>query len=291
LFHASFAAPQESDLRTTIQDLQKMKAQGKRFAMVTAYDYTAAQIADRAGIPAILVGDSLGQVMLGHGSTVPVTIDDMVHHASAVVRGAENALVVGDLPFLSYPDVSSAIDASRRLMQEAGVQAVKLEGGVSVAPIVRRLVELGIPVMGHLGFTPQSVNQIGMKVQAKERDAARQLIADADALAGAGAFAVVLELIPASLARALTKRLPIPTIGIGAGPDCDGQVQVWHDLFGLFSDFRPRHAKRYADLADVIASGLKNYAAEVSGGQFPAKENYSDMDADELAAALNQTGS
>ena len=275
-------------MRTTIHDLQKMKVQGKRFAMLTAYDYTAAQIADRAGIPVLLVGDSLGQVVLGYNSTVPVTVDDMVHHAKAVMRGAEQALVVADLPFLSYAGIDAALDASRRLLQEAGVQAVKLEGGASIAPIVRRLVELGIPVMGHLGFTPQSVHQIGTKVQAKERATARQLLSDAKALTEAGVFAIVLELIPSSLARVLTERLPIPTIGIGAGPDCDGQVQVWHDLLGLYSDFRPRHAKRYADLADVIASGLKSYAAEVSSGQFPTSAHCSDMDAGELDAALAQ---
>jgi 3-methyl-2-oxobutanoate hydroxymethyltransferase len=277
-------------MRTTILDIQKMKQRGERFAMVTAYDYTAAQLADRAGIPLLLVGDSLGMVMLGHSTTVPVTLDDMVHHAAAVVRGSAKALVVGDLPFLSYANADRAIDAAGRLMQEAGVQAVKLEGGTAVAPIVRRLVDLGIPVMGHLGFTPQSVHQIGLRLQGRSAAAARQLMADAAALAGAGAFAVVLELVPISLAQAVTARLPVPTIGIGAGSGCDGQVQVWHDLLGLYDDMLPRHAKRYAELGKTIEAALRGYAAEVRDGSFPTATHGSDMKAEELAAALAAAG-
>jgi 3-methyl-2-oxobutanoate hydroxymethyltransferase len=274
-------------MRRTIQDLQEMKSQGVRFAMITAYDYTAAQMADRADIPVILVGDSLGMVMLGHQSTVPVTLADMVHHASAVMRGSQKALVVGDLPFLSYADVGGAVAAATQLMQRAGVQAVKLEGGVSIAPTVKRLVDFGVPVMGHLGFTPQSVNQIGVRVQARERVAARQLIDDADALVDAGAFAIVLELVPSSLAAAITRRISVPTIGIGAGPECDGQVQVWHDLLGLFGDFKPRHAKRFVEAAELIEAGLKAYATEVVNGAFPTQQHCAEMDPEELNAAIS----
>lgn len=276
-------------MRTTILDIQKMKQRGERFAMVTAYDYTAARLADRAGIPLLLVGDSLGMVMLGHSTTVPVTIDDMVHHAACVVRGSAKAMVVGDLPFLSYANADRAVDAAARLMQEAGVQAVKLEGGAAVAPIVRRLVDLGIPVMGHLGFTPQSVHQIGLRVQGRSVAAARQLMADAAALADAGAFAVVLELVPMSLAQAVTARLDVPTIGIGAGAGCDGQVQVWHDLLGLYDEMQPRHAKRYAELGKSIETALRAYATEVRDGGFPTAANGSDMKAEDLAAALAAT--
>lgn len=275
-------------MRITILDVQKMKARGERIPMVTAYDYTSAQIADRAGVPLLLVGDSLGMVVLGHSSTVPVTLDEMVHHIRAVVRGSEHALVIGDLPFLTYTNVDEAIAATRRVIQEAGAQAVKLEGGVAVTPIVARLVELGVPVMGHIGFTPQSVHQIGTRVQGRSAEQAARLIEDALALEAAGAFAIVLELLPAPLAREITSRLRIPTIGIGAGVDCDGQVQVWHDLLGLYSDFVPRHAKRYATLAETIGAALASYVAEVRAGTFPAAEHSSTMDEAALRAALEQ---
>jgi len=275
-------------VRTTILDVQKMKTRGERIPMVTAYDYTSAQIADRAGVPLLLVGDSLGMVVLGHASTVPVTLDEMLHHIRAVVRGSERALVIGDLPFLTYTSTEQAIASARRVLQEAGAQAVKLEGGVAVAPIVARLVELGVPVMGHIGFTPQSVNQIGMRVQGKHADQAAQLIMDAVALEAAGAFAIVLELVPAALAQAITSRLQIPTIGIGAGANCDGQVQVWHDLLGLYTDFKPRHAKRYAELADTIGAALASYAAEVRAGSFPTTEHSSTMDEAALRAAIER---
>ncbi|MGQ9928514.1 MAG: 3-methyl-2-oxobutanoate hydroxymethyltransferase [Chloroflexaceae bacterium] len=275
-------------MRITIFDVQKMKARGERIPMVTAYDYTSAQIADRAGVPLLLVGDSLGMVVLGHPSTVPVTLDEMVHHIRAVVRGSERALVIGDLPFLTYTNVDEAIAATRRVIQEAGAQAVKLEGGVAVAPIVARLVELGVPVMGHIGFTPQSVHQLGTRVQGRSAEQAARLIEDALALEAAGAFAIVLELLPAPLAREITSRLRIPTIGIGAGVDCDGQVQVWHDLLGLYSDFVPRHARRYAALAETIGAALASYVAEVRAGTFPAPEHSSTMDEAALRAALEQ---
>lgn len=275
-------------MRTTILDVQKMKTRGERIPMVTAYDYTSAQIADRAGVPLLLVGDSLGMVVLGHGSTVPVTLDEMLHHIRAVVRGSERALVIGDLPFLTYTTTEQAIASARRVLQEAGAQAVKLEGGVAIAPTVARLVELGVPVMGHIGFTPQSVNQIGMRVQGKHADQAAQLIMDAMALEAAGAFAIVLELVPAPLAEAITSRLHIPTIGIGAGANCDGQVQVWHDLLGLYTDFKPRHAKRYIELADIIGAALASYVAEVRAGSFPTAEHGSTMDEAALRAAIER---
>lgn len=275
-------------MRTTILDIQKMKQRGERIPMVTAYDYTSAQIVDRAGIPMILVGDSLGMVVLGHQTTVPVSLDEMLHHARAVVRGSQQALIVGDMPFLTYTDIDQALRNAGRFLQEAGVQAVKLEGGAPVLPIVRRLVELGIPVMGHLGFTPQSVNQIGLRVQGRQADQAAQLVEDALALEEAGAFAIVLELIPAELAREITARLRVPTIGIGAGPWCDGQVQVWHDLLGLYTDFVPRHARRYATLAETITDALQRYSTEVRQGDFPTLEHAASMDQRDLEEALRQ---
>lgn len=276
-------------MRTTILDIQKMKQRGERIPMITAYDYTSAQIADRAGVPLILVGDTLGMVVLGHQTTVPVTLDEMLHHIKAVVRGSQKALVIGDLPFLTYTSEEQALRSAGRVLQEAGAQAVKLEGGVEVAPIVRKLVAMGIPVMGHIGLTPQSVNQLGgMRVQGKKAAKARQLIEDALALEAAGAFSVVLELVPAQLSREITARLNIPTIGIGAGPWCAGQVQVWHDLLGLYTDFVPRHAKRYATLADTIAAALQSYVVEVHDGTFPTMEHGSQMDEQELRATLEQ---
>jgi 3-methyl-2-oxobutanoate hydroxymethyltransferase len=256
-------------VRTSIQAVQAMKRDRAPIAMLTAYDYTSAQIADRAGVPMLLVGDSLGMVMLGHDTTLPVTLDDMVRHAGAVVRGSEKALVVGDLPFLTYASEADAVHAGRRMMQEAGVQAVKLEGGGAMVTIVRHLTGLGAPVMGHLGYTPQSTMQIGLKVQAKDDAGAKTLIDDALALQAAGAFAIVLELIPHALAAEVTQRLTIPTIGIGAGPDCDGQVQVWHDILGLYGDKTPKHAKRFAEIGQAIETAVKDYVSEVGGKSFP----------------------
>jgi 3-methyl-2-oxobutanoate hydroxymethyltransferase len=272
-------------MRTTLLDIRRMKAAGRRIPMLTAYDYSSARIADRAGMPMLLVGDSLGMVMQGHDSTLPVTLDDMVRHAAAVIRGAEKALVVADLPFLTYASQDDAIASARRLMQEAGVQAVKLEGGRHVVPIVQHLIQHGVPVMGHLGFTPQSQHTIGVRVQAKGAAGAKRLIEDALALEAAGAFAVVLELVPAALAEEVSKRLRIPTIGIGAGAGCDGQVQVWHDLLGLF-ETSPRHAKRYAEIGAAMEAAVRAYAADVEAGQFPTDAQSARMDADELAKAL-----
>ena len=273
-------------MRVTIRDIQKLKDRGERIPMLTAYDYTSAQLADRAGVPLILVGDSLGMVVLGHTSTVPVTLDEMLHHIKAVVRGSQQALVVGDLPFLTYTSAEQALASAGRVMQEAGAQAVKLEGGTTVAPTVARLVALGIPVMGHIGYTPQSEHQIGRRIQGRQAAEASRLIEDALALEAAGAFAIVLELVPAPLAQAITSRLHIPTIGIGAGVACDGQVQVWHDLLGLYSDFTPRHTRRYANLAETISAAVSAYSAEVRAGTFPAAEHSATMDETTLQAAL-----
>ncbi len=274
-------------MRTTLRDIQAMKRSGEPIVMLTAYDHPSAVIAAAAGIRLILVGDSLGMVVQGHDSTLPVTLDDIVRHAGWVVRGAPEALVVADLPFLTYATPADAVASARRLMQEAGAQAVKLEGGAAMAETVRHLTTLGVPVMGHLGFTPQAMHQVGIRVQAKAATEARRLLADALALQEAGAFAVVLELVPAALAEAVTKRLSIPTIGIGAGAGCDGQVQVWHDILGLSGDKSPRHAKRYAELGQAMRDAIAAYAAEVRGGQFPTASQSARMDPAELAAALD----
>ena len=228
-------------MRVTIRDLKRMKRDGEKIPMITAYDYTSAQLVEKAGIPLILVGDSLGQVMLGYDSTVPVTMDDMIHHIKTVVRGTERAHIVGDLPFLSYhTSVFDALRNAGRLLKEGGAQSVKLEGGQSQAATVNRIVESGIPVMGHIGLTPQSVNQLGgYRVQGKSLKAALQLMEDARALEEAGAYSIVLECVPAPLARMISERVAVPTIGIGAGAGCDGQVQVFHDLLGLYQDFSP----------------------------------------------------
>ncbi len=274
-------------MRAGILDLAKLKSAGRRIAMVTAYDFASARLAARAGLDVLLVGDSLGMVMLGHDTTVPVTMDDMARAAASVVRGAPEALVIADLPFLSYATVEDGVRAAGRLLREAGVQAVKLEGGRAVLPVVRRLVELGIPVMGHLGFTPQSAHQIGVRVQAKNAAGARLLIEDALALEAAGAFGLVLELVPAEVAAAVTARLGIPTIGIGAGAGCDGQVQVWHDLLSLLGERPPRHAKVFADVGEIIAGALRDYALAVREGTFPTSEQSARMPAGELAVLLD----
>jgi 3-methyl-2-oxobutanoate hydroxymethyltransferase len=276
-------------MRKTILDIQRMKSRGERITMITCYDYTSAQLVDRSGIPLVLVGDTLGMVVLGYSSTIPVTLDDMLHHMKAVARGSTEALLVGDLPFLTYASEEEAVRSAGRVMQEGSVQAVKLEGGRSMAPIVRRIVALGIPVMAHIGLTPQSVNQLGgMRVQGKQADDARRLIEDAQALEEAGAFSLVLELVPAELSREISQRLRIPTIGIGAGPWCDGQVQVWHDLLGLYSDFVPRHSHQYAHLGDVITDALTQYRSDVESGEFPTLAHGSTIKQEELREALRQ---
>ena len=258
--------------------------------MVTAYDHASAGLAVRAGLDVILVGDSLGMVMLGHQTTLPVTLDDMVRCAASVVRGAPEALVIADLPFLSYPTVEQAVHAAGRLFREAGVQAVKLEGGRAMAPVVRRLVELGAPVMGHLGYTPQATHQIGVRVQAKDAAGARDLIEDAVALQEAGAFAVVLELVPREVAAAVTARLSIPTIGIGAGAGCDGQVQVWHDLLGLLGGAPPRHARTFVDAGSIIVEALRAYGEAVRTGAFPTDAQSAGMPAPALRTWQSEQG-
>jgi 3-methyl-2-oxobutanoate hydroxymethyltransferase len=260
--------------RVTINDIRTMKQNGEKIAMLTAYDYATAKIIDNCNIPLILVGDSLGMVVLGYETTLPVTMDVMIHHCKAVVRGAEHALIIGDMPFMTYHiSTEDAMRNAARFIQEAGVQAVKLEGGVTVADKVKKIVDCGIPVMGHIGMTPQSVNQLGGHlVQGKKPEVAQRLIDDAKALEQAGAFCVVLESIPARLASLITKSVNIPTIGIGAGAECDGQVQVINDILGL-SDFTPKHAKQYAKIREIIAQAVGDYRKEVQTGQFPTKEN------------------
>jgi 3-methyl-2-oxobutanoate hydroxymethyltransferase len=271
--------------RHSIHSLREWKAQGRRFTMVTAYDYPSARLVEQAGIPVILVGDSLGSVVLGYDSTVPVTIDDILYHTRAVVRATSKPIIVADMPFMSYQwNADEAVRNAGRLLQEGGATAVKLEGGAHIMPLVSRMVAAGIPVMGHLGLTPQSVNQFGgHRVQGKTPAAAAKLIADARALEDAGAFAVVLETIPAELSKMVSDRLSIPTIGIGAGPHCDAQVQVWHDMLGIYDDQRKlRHAKRYATLGETIREALRTYASEVEHGVFPTMEHAVHMDADTL---------
>jgi len=262
-------------MRTTTIQVQEMKRRGERIPMMTAYDYPSARFVEAAGVPMILVGDSLGMVVLGYDSTLPVTMDDMVHHVKAVVRGTQKALVVADLPFMSYQ--ASPEDALRnagRLLQAAGAQAVKLEGGETLAATVQRLTQAGIPVQGHIGLTPQSVLQFGgYRIQGRSLEAAWQLLRDAQALEAAGAFSVVLEGVPAELAGMITRRVGIPTIGIGAGPQCDGQVQVFHDMLGLYPDFTPKHAKRYANLGQAVQDAVQAYAQEVREGGFPGSHH------------------
>ncbi len=277
-------------MRVSINEIKEMKLKKEKIVMLTAYDYSTAKLVDEAGVPLILVGDSLGMVILGYESTIPVTMDEMIHHTKAVVRGTKQALVIGDMPFMTYhTNISDALRNAARFIQEGGARAVKLEGGVTVAETVKRIVECGIPVMGHIGLTPQYIHQLGgHKVQGKTPEAAERLLKDARALEQAGAFAVVLELVPAPLSRLITQKLGIPTIGIGAGPDCDGQVQVISDLLGLFSDFVPKHAKQYAKLAGTIRTALADYIAEVKAGSFPTAEHSSTIDEsllEELARA------
>lgn len=271
--------------KLSIPALAEMKRQGRKIKMVTAYDYPTALLVDQSPMDLILVGDSLGMVVLGYESTVPVTMDEMVHHTKAVTRAARNTFVVADLPFLSYQvTVEEAVRNSGRLMKEAGADAVKLEGGAVVAGTVRAVVSAGIPVMGHLGLTPQTATMLGgLKVQARDAEAAKMLISDARLLEEAGAFSIVLEAIPAQLAEMVSRNVSIPTVGIGAGPDCDGQVLVIHDMLGLFQRFTPKFVKRYAALGEQVAAALASYCQEVDGGQFPAPEHTFNMKPDELS--------
>jgi 3-methyl-2-oxobutanoate hydroxymethyltransferase len=261
--------------RVTIRTLKEKKATGDRITMLTAYDYPTARLLDEAGVDVLLVGDSVGMVVQGHDTTLPVTMEQMVYHTSLVARAAQRALVVGDMPFLSYHlGAEEALRNAGRLLQAGGATAVKLEGGAEVAPIVERLVAAGIPVMGHIGLTPQSVHALGgWYVQGRTPEAARRLAADAKALEAAGVFALVLELVPAELARVITASLSVPTIGIGSGPHCDGQVLVFHDLVGLDAGRGPRHARRYAELGEAIRAAAAAFVADVARGDFPAPEH------------------
>ncbi|HET9493549.1 MAG TPA: 3-methyl-2-oxobutanoate hydroxymethyltransferase [Chloroflexia bacterium] len=267
----------------TVTKLKAMKERGEKIVMLTAYDYSTAKLADTAGIPLLLVGDSLGRVMLGYDSEVRVTMEDMLHHTKAVSRGAQRALVIGDMPFMSYslsPD--ETLRNAGRFLQEGGARAVKMEGA-AVAPVIERVVAAGIPVMGHLGLTPQSINVIGgHKIQGKTREAAEKILRDALTLERAGCFAVVLETMPTALAGLISRKLTIPTIGIGAGPLCDGQVQVVHDILGWYPDFMPRHARKYTDMGAALTDAFTRYMADVQSGAFPSEENSFEMDESEL---------
>lgn len=262
-------------MKNTAATFAAAKAKGEKLSMLTAYDYSTAKLEDESGINGILVGDSLGNVVLGYEDTVSVTMEDMIHHGAAVARGAVNALVVVDMPFMSYEvTVEEAVRNAGRLMKEGRAGAVKLEGGVRVAEQIRAIVKAGIPVMGHIGLTPQSINVFGgFKVQGKSEEAARALLADAKAVEEAGAFAVVIEAVPAALAQMITDAVSIPTIGIGAGAGCDGQILVYQDMLGMFSDFTPKFVKRYANVGEVMREAFANYAAEVASGAFPTEEH------------------
>jgi 3-methyl-2-oxobutanoate hydroxymethyltransferase len=274
------AVPSAGERPVTTATFRARKLAGEPIVMVTAYDAPSARLADAAGVDAVLVGDSVGMTVLGFDSTLPVTLVDMLRHTAAVRRGLTRALLVADMPFLTFQvSPEEALRNAGRLMAEAGAHAVKVEGGVAIAPTVLKLTEAGIPVMGHVGLTPQSVHQLGgYKVQAKETDAAMRLIDDCRALQSAGAFAIVLECIPAELAGIVSAELEIPTIGIGAGAGCDGQVQVFHDLLGLGGEFVPKHAKRFADAGTLIRDAIEAYAAEVRGGTFPGEQSCTRMD-------------
>jgi 3-methyl-2-oxobutanoate hydroxymethyltransferase len=290
-------APQSHDQQTgsatrkkTILDLQGKKRRGEPITMLTAYDYSSGLLVDRAGIDVILVGDSLAMVMLGIDSTVPITMEEMLHHCRAVARGARSAFLVGDMPFMSYQaSVSEAVRNAGRFLKEGAMEAVKLEGGREVAQTISAIVGAGIPVMGHIGLTPQSVSKLGgYRVQGKTAIQARELIEDALALEAAGSFSLVLEAVPAPVARIVSEKLKIPTIGIGAGPFCDGQVLVYHDLLGLFDRFTPKFVKQYAQLSQEILTALESFSQDVHERRFPAEEHTYAIDEEELESLLRQ---
>ncbi|MDD6447645.1 3-methyl-2-oxobutanoate hydroxymethyltransferase [Oscillospiraceae bacterium LCP25S3_E3] len=269
-------------MKNTIITFKQSKQQGNKISMLTAYDYSTAKLMDEAGINAILVGDSLGNVVLGYEDTLSVTMEDMIHHGAAVARGVKNAMVVVDMPFMSYQtSVYDAVVNAGRLMKEGRASAVKLEGGKEVCPQVKAITEAGVPVMGHLGLTPQSINALGgHRVQGKTQQAAQKLLDDARALQEAGAFAVVLECVPEKLAEKVTKELEIPTIGIGAGAGCDGQVLVYQDMLGMFSDFTPKFVKKFANVGQVMKEAFKSYIDEMQQGSFPSQEHCYSIDDD-----------
>jgi len=269
--------------KVTTLKLKEMKQRGEKFTVLTCYDYSTAKLLDQAGIEVLLVGDSLGMVLLGYNSTLPVTMEDMVIHTKAVSRGTKNALVVADMPFMSYQiSVSESVRNAGRFLQEAGANAVKLEGGREIACTIKAINDAGIPVMGHLGLTPQSINKLGgYRVQGRDEETSRIIINNALALQDAGAFAIVLECVPATLAKMVTERVDIPTIGIGAGVACDGQVLVIHDLLGLYSDLSPKFVKRYASLHREIVAAVTQYKDEVKAGKFPGPEHSFQVEEDQ----------
>jgi len=269
----------------TVQSFKSAKVKGERISMLTAYDYTTASLLDEAGVDCLLVGDSLGMVMLGYDDTLRVTMDDMIHHTKAVARGTRHALLIGDMPFLSYHvSTEEAVRNAGRFVQEGGAQAIKLEGGQGIVDKVRAIIKAQIPVLGHLGLTPQSVNAFGgFKLQGKDIETARQIVDDAQLLQDAGVFGIVLECVPDGLARLISERLEIPTIGIGAGVHCDGQVLVIQDLMGMFRKMRPKFVKPYADGGDITVAAVKSYIEELRSGAFPAPEHSFPIDAEVLA--------
>jgi 3-methyl-2-oxobutanoate hydroxymethyltransferase len=271
--------------RLSTLDIVAMKRRGERIAALTAYDYTSAQMIDAAGIPLVLVGDTLGMVVQGHDTTLPVSLDHIIYHAQMVARGAQRALLIGDMPFMTFQiSIEDTLRNAARLMTEGNVGAVKIEGGEEVVPTIERLVRAGIPVCAHIGFTPQSTHSMGgPRVQAREPASAASLVETARLLEAGGAFAIVLELVPASVTREITQRARIPTIGIGAGPHCDGEIQVFHDLFGLYTDFQPRHTRRYLNLAQNIVDASREFARDVTAGTFPGPEQTSDLTAESNA--------
>lgn len=276
-------------MKHTVTTLQRMKDNHQKISMLTAYDYTTAKLIDEAGIHMILVGDSLGMVMLGYENTLQVTMEDMIHHGRAVARGASEAMIVVDMPFMSYQtSVYDAVVNAGRLVKEGGAHAVKLEGGERVCPHIKAITEASIPVVAHLGLTPQSVNEFGgFKVQGKNFDAARTLIEDAKKVEAAGAFAVVLECVPDKLAKIITEELSIPTIGIGAGADCDGQVLVYQDMLGMYGDMQPKFVKKFEDAGTIMKKAFTEYKEEVAKGVFPAKEHCFQID-DEILKCVGE---
>jgi len=264
-----------SPKKITVNTLREMKKTGEKITMLTAYDFLMASHLDECGIDMILVGDSVGNVVIGYENTIPVTMEEMIHHCSAVTRGVKNAMVIGDMPFMSYQvNPEQAVENAGRLVKESGVQAVKLEGGEEVLDTIKKIVQAGIPVMGHLGLTPQSINKFGgYGVRGAAAEEAQAIFADAKELEAAGVFSLVLEKVPASLAKDITRRLNIPTIGIGAGVDCDGQVLVTHDMLGMFEKFKPKFSKRYAELAKEMKRCYSQYISEVKEKKFPAQEH------------------
>lgn len=271
-------------MKNTVTTFRDAKKQGKKLTMLTAYDYSTAKLFDEAGVDSMLVGDSLSMTMLGYDSTLPVTMEDMIHHTKAVVRGAKNALVVGDMPYMSYHlSVQQAVENAGRFIKEAGAQAVKLEGGAAFCPEIEAMTRASIPVVGHLGLTPQSINAFGgFKVQGKSEEAARKIIEDAQALEAAGAFAIVLECVPAKLAEIITAKVAVPTIGIGAGAGCDGQVLVYQDMLGMYDNFTPKFVRKFAEVGAMMKQGVQAYCAAVQDSSFPAAEHTFKIDEEVL---------